>query len=130
MYEFDFWRDIPIVLAAPAQTAFFLIYSLKLLGAGPWWYDFVGRALFLKSTTLMFLVDAVTCSFISHAVSVGFDIDINYSMKLYAGWDAATVTGYWLVGIAIYYQLFALIRQRRQSKRHKHVSTYPREMTK
>ena len=123
MYEFDFWRDIPVVLAAFAQTAFFVIYSFRLFGAGPWWLDFVGRSLFLKALTLMFLVDAVTCSFISRAVGAGFsNVSIVYTLKLYKGWDAATVTGYWFVCIAIYYQLFALIRQRRLSKRHKHAS--------
>jgi hypothetical protein len=120
MYEFDFWRDFPVLLAAPAQTIFILLYSLRIFGAGPWWEDFVGRALFLKSLTLLFLIDSVTCSFLAHAASVGFNVSISYDLQLYKGWSACTVTGYWLVAIAIYYQLYALIKQRFTSRKYDH----------
>ncbi len=108
--EFEFWRLFPLILAAPAQTAFVIIYASRRLGAGDWWADLVGRALFFKSATLATLVDIICCVFL-----------YNYLTGEYTGiqWEYAKspifgilVTGYWIVAAAVYYQLYALIKNR------------------
>lgn len=108
------WRDLPVVLAAPAQTLFVLLFTIRPLGAGRWWTDFVGRALALKSIALMLLLDAATLGTIAQAVSGAravWDADAHDAI------DGAIVDLYWLVAAAIYYQLAALIYQRRHHGR-------------
>ena len=108
--EFEFWRLLPLILAAPAQTAFVIIYASRRLGAGDWWGDLVGRALFLKSATLAVLVDIIVSSLLVNWAK-GKYIGINW----YYGegiFTATLITGYWLVAASIYYQLWALIKNR------------------
>lgn len=108
--EFEFWRLFPLMLAAPAQTAFVIIYASRRLGAGDWWSDLVGRALFLKSATLAALVDIICCVFIYNWISGKYDqILWHYASDPII---ALIVTGYWLVCAAVYYQLWALIKNR------------------
>lgn len=107
------WRDLPVILAAPAQTLFVLLYCLPPLGAGRWWRDFVGRALAFKSTALMLLIDAAVLTYLDayldgHQISWASDVH---------GIGLTVVICYWLVAAAIYYQLGALIRQRLHSHR-------------
>jgi hypothetical protein len=108
--EFDFWRLFPIVLAAPAQTAFVYIYASRRLGAGDWWGNTVGRALFLKSATLGALLDIITLVFAYNWLTGGYSgINWQYAHNFVFG---VLVTGYWLVCAAVYYQLWALIKNR------------------
>lgn len=108
--EFEFWRLLPLILIAPAQTAFVIIYASRRLGAGDWWAESVGRALFFKSATLAALVNIIVCV-----------LALNWYNGLYTGinWTYAEspifgvlVTGYWLIAWAVYYQLWALIKNR------------------
>lgn len=85
----DQWRHLSWLVGAPAQTLFVILY-----GIAPWWRDFVGRALFFKSLTLMVLLDTVVLSIICNIP------------------DGVIVGLYWLVVAGILYQLGALIRQR------------------
>jgi len=80
---------VAVVVMAIGQTAFVLLYGFK-----PWWRDYVGRALFVKSLTLMILVDAAVLSLL---VPVPM-------------WVAVGI--YWLVALGIWWQLGALLRQR------------------
>lgn len=102
------WRDLPIIVAAPAQTLFVLLYTLRPLGAGQWWGDFVGRALAFKSATLMLVIDFAVLGYLSswlEGAQVTWRSDAH-------GLDLAVVIGYWLVAAAIYYQLVALVYER------------------
>jgi len=107
------WRDLPVALAAIPQTMFVLLYALPALGAGQWWRDYIGRALFLKALTLGLLIDVATLGMVGRLLR---------HRPVVWGWPsesigAATTVGYWLVAAAIIYQLVALIRERRHSHR-------------
>lgn len=104
------WRDLPIILAAPAQTLFVLLYTIRPFGAGQWWADFVGRALAFKSATLMLVIDAAVLGYLSawlHGAHLTWSSDAQNRL------DLTVIIGYWLASVAIYYQLIALIWQRR-----------------
>lgn len=106
----DFWRELPLFISFPAQLAFVLIYALPVLGAGMWWRDFVGRALFVKSLALTFVL----------AVSVARNLleIINHPMISFSSpFDQAPIEmlvtiGFWMVMFAIVYQLMAIIKLR------------------
>jgi hypothetical protein len=106
------WRDLPIMLAAPAQTVFVLLYTLRPLGAGEWWCDFVGRALAFKSTALMLLIDAATLGYVAHWAR---GADLTWAADEH-GIDQVVMTLYWVVAAAIYYQLAALIHERSRNR--------------
>lgn len=108
--EFEFWRLLPLILIAPAQTAFVIIYASRRLGAGDWWAENVGRALFFKSATLAALVDII-CVFFAYNWYTGVytGVDWTYADNFVFG---MIVTGYWLVAAAVYYQLWALVKNR------------------
>lgn len=119
MYPLDFWTALPIFLAAPAQIAFMLIYSLPAFGAGEWWKSFIGRALFIKSGTITFLILVSVSSYIIHYYH-HFYTGVNYAFVPTYGLksNALITVGYWLVCLAIYYQIAALLRQRFISQRN------------
>lgn len=104
------WRDLPIILAAPAQTTFVLLYTLRRFGAGQWWRDFTGRALAFKSASLMLVIDAATLGYLSSYLK---GADVTWATDATTGLDLIVVVCYWLVAAAIYYQLLALIHERR-----------------
>lgn len=109
------WRDLPVIIAAPVQTVFVLLYTLRPLGAGRWWTDFVGRALAFKSFALMLLVDAATLGYVSvwmHGGRPSWSRDAR-------GIDLAVEVLYWVVAAAIAYQLLALIRERSRACRRR-----------
>lgn len=111
-----FWRDLPVAFAAIPQTLFLLLYSLPMFGAGPWWRDFTGRALFLKALTLALLLDTATLGYVAGLLA---------GAELVYGWpadnaiDAAIVVLYWLVAAAITYQFAALVRSRIHARRRR-----------
>lgn len=112
MIPFQFWTQIPIILAAPAQVLFVLLYSIRRFGAGEWWKDFVGRALFIKSASLAYLfvaADWTSASIYRRGGYSGISFDVHSYRQDYA-W--LIVIGYWLVTFAVYYQLISLIKQR------------------
>lgn len=112
MLPFQFWTNVPIILCAPAQLLFVLLYSLRAFGAGEWWKDFVGRALFIKSVALAYVFVASTWTITSVYLD-GLYSGISFDVTDYrAHWAWLIVIGYWLVLFAVYYQLFALIKQR------------------
>lgn len=113
MYPLDFWTALPIFLAAPAQVLFLIIYSVPYLGAGEWWKSFVGRALFIKTFTITFLILAAVISYLVHAhldyyTGINWDFTPTHGVKS----DRLVTIGYWFVCIAIYYQNVAIVRQR------------------
>lgn len=113
-----FWRDLPIFLAAPPQTAFIVVYW-RMWHRGRSWDDFVGRALFLKSFALMLLIDFAAAAIVFqvlHGNPWEFGLG-NYTTLSYA--DTAL---YWLVSGSIWYQLHALLRQRRYAQDRKLVT--------
>lgn len=109
------WRDLPVLLAAAPQTAFLLIYSLPSLGAGQWWRDFTGRALFLKALTLALLIDFAALGTVGQLLR---GQPIRYGWPEH-GINACVVIGYWLVMAAIVYQLVALLVVRRRARRRR-----------
>lgn len=116
---FEFWRYAPVILCAPAQTAFVLIYSIRGFGAGKWWRDYIGRALFIKSVTLDLLIVSATIAYAYNwangvYTSITFDTD-----RYWKDWESLVIIGYWLVLFGVYYQLYALIRQRLSSRMEK-----------
>ena len=116
-FDFEFWRFLPIILAAPAQTLFLLVYSLRALGAGDWWREEIGRAMFLTSFTLAMLIDAAVLGYVSKFIQEQYT-GIDYGLSVYVnGWDSAAVFGYWLVCLAVYHQLILLIRVRIKSRK-------------
>lgn len=87
-------KAISFVVGAVAQTAFVILY-----GMAPWWRDFVGRALFIKSLTLAVLIDtAVVDSFLPKGIGLTYFVVL-----------------YWLVVMGICWQFVALVRQRWES---------------
>ncbi len=105
----EIWRYLPIILTAPAQIVFVFVYASKRLGAGDWWRDIVGRALFLKSATLALLLGTAVISYANHWIEGRFTtVSWGAESKL----DVAVMITYWLVCLAIYYQLAVLIKKR------------------
>lgn len=90
-----FWQTAAIAVGGVAETMFVILY-----GIAPWWRDFVGRAMFAKSLTLMVLIDlAIVDALIVPLSALVFAIL------------------YWAVAVGIVWQLGALIRQRRHARR-------------
>lgn len=103
------WRDIPVTIAFVSQLLFLLIFSIPKLGAGQWWRDFVGRALFIKTLSLTFLLFIFTLGVIyraTHEVDTGW---IRYSTPL----DPLINIGCWGIALASVLQLFTLVWTRR-----------------
>lgn len=94
----DFWRQSAVLVAAVGQTLFIVIY-----GFVRWWKDYVGRALFFKSATLAIFLDTTSV----------------YILIKRAGYDTDLVVAvlYWLVAIACWVQLMALLRVKHESRR-------------
>lgn len=110
MFVFEIWVTLPLVLSAVPQSAFVLLYGLPCLGAGEWWRDPVGRALFFKSLTLAALLDTVAARIIYQAVEAE-DVVVVTAFPT-AGIDRFGALLYWGIFAAIVYQLVVLIRQR------------------
>jgi hypothetical protein len=94
LHNLDTWRSIFIVFTALGQTLFVLFYMTL-----PWWRTFLGRALFVKATTFGLLVDTAVA---------GIVLDWRYE-------DACIVFLYGLVGVGVWGQLIAFVRQAIQS---------------
>lgn len=90
--DLELWRTILIVFAAVGQTLFVSFY-LTL----PWWRTFLGRALFVKATSLVLLLDIAV---------VGRTIDWTHE-------DLTFVILYGLMGLGIWTQLVAFVKQGR-----------------
>lgn len=59
MSELEMWRRAIIVIAATGQTLFVLLYVTF-----PWYRTFLGKALFIKATTFMLLLNTAAAGFI------------------------------------------------------------------
>ena len=109
IYVFEVWVLAPLLIAAVPQSAFVLLYGVPLLGAGRWWRDEVGRALFFKSAT--FAAVMITLSVRTTHRLVTSDVDFDWSTpKEWQDWFGAVL--YWLVLFAICYQLWILVKSR------------------
>ena len=107
--DFEVWEDVPIIVSALGQTAFVLIYSIRGFGAGQWWRDFIGRALFLKSLALAMLLDLLVVRLI---VRMAHADEVVVRWGLGDSWDRLSVIFLWIVCVAILYQLAALLHER------------------
>jgi len=110
MFVFDLWLTLPLVLCALPQTAFVLLYGVPRLGAGEWWGDYVGRALFFKSATLAVLLDVLAARLAYLAVDAQ-DVTVK-AMPPAAAIDGVFSVLYWLIFASICYQLAALVHER------------------
>ena len=109
----DQWRQSAVLVAAVGQTLFIVIYGFMRA----WWHDYVGRALFFKSATLAVFLD--TASVYILLKRNGYDTDLVAIL-------------YWLVALACWVQLIALIRIRhdyrlRGKKRDERIQDLGRE---
>lgn len=115
--QFEFWRYTPLILSALGQTVFLLFYALPRLGAGPWWTDPVGRAIFIKSSTLDLLLITLLLSFISRWTNGEYS-NISFHVTKYEGnLEYLIILGYWAVTFGVFYQMAALLHQRRKANR-------------
>ena len=110
-----FWNILPVLLGVPAQLAFTILFSVRVFGAGEWWRDPVGRALFIKSLSV---------SLVAVMLLFEFFYRVDHGAQLSFGWKLSIVnimltSAYWTASIAIYYQLIVLIRIRKEEKRLK-----------
>lgn len=113
MYVFQIWVTLPFILAALPQTAFVVLYGLPALGAGEWWREPVGRALFFKSVTLAALLDTLAIRLTYHVVTAD-DVQWWFAPPTRAI-DRFGAILYWLIFAAVVYQLVVLVRQRVRS---------------
>lgn len=96
---------ILILIAAPAQTMFILIYGL----GSPWWRSLLGRALFTKALGLALLVD----------ISVLY----HFLGDEYVYRDVVRVTVFSLIAVGAWLQLMALIKEKYVARRDEHRSS-------
>lgn len=85
------WRSIALVSMALGQTIFAVLYV-----TWPWWKNFLGQALFFKAISFGVLLDALL---------VGRMYDWPYE-------DATFTVLYYVVAVAIWWQVFAFLRVR------------------
>lgn len=107
----EFWSLAPLLMAALPQTAFVLLYGVPWLGAGEWWSDRVGRALFLKAASLAVVLDLL----LAHVLSLGI-VGFSFAAPM-GGFTIAETVGYWTVFGAVVYQLAALVIERAHERR-------------
>lgn len=130
MIKIELWRVLPFVLGVLPQIAFVLLYSVPRFGAGQWWTDFTGRALFYKSTALAVLLSLSTVSLsllllsgVGH-LTWSFSYTSTYRALLPGRWgdiiqvvDFTAAIFYWVLFGTIVYQLAALLHVRRAARR-------------
>ena len=110
MFVFDVWLTLPLLLSALPQTAFVLIFACPWFGAGEWWRDRVGRALFFKSLTLAAVFDVLLAR-IAYLMAQAGNVTVKTSPPAAAiEWVFAAL--YWLIFAGVVYQLAALVRER------------------
>jgi len=85
----DFWRTAMLAGVALGQTLFVILYSTF-----PWYKTFLGRALYYKALTLALITDVFIASRI-------WD---------FGALDVVFVALYFLLGIGVWWQLFAFLR--------------------
>lgn len=94
------WWSLPLLLAALPQTLFVLQYGIPQLGAGQWWRDPIGRALFIKAA----------------ALAIVLDLFVLWVVFPESWISTAMLVGYWLVFLGVLYQFVALNRSRRHER--------------
>lgn len=110
MDAFEIWRFLPVILATPAQLAFLYIFVSKRAGGGNWWKDVVGRALFFNALGLaLLLVIACLVYFMKFYNNQYTGVDWYFAHTKHDGFINVS---YWVVAVAIYYQLYSLIKLR------------------
>lgn len=88
-----------IVIAAPAQTAFILLYGL----GSPWWRSLIGRALFTKALGLAAIVD----------LSLAYHwFGDNYFLR-----DPVRIGVFVVIAVGAWLQLTAFVKQRLERRR-------------
>lgn len=99
MSNIDVAAVVLVAIAAPAQTAFILVYGF----GSPWWRTLVGRALFTKALGLAMLVD----------IALAYQwLGDDYLLR-----DVVRVTVFGLIALGAWLQLVALLREKRRGRR-------------
>ena len=139
MLELETWRVLPITLSVPFQLAFVMLYSMPRFGAGEWWRDFTGRALFYKSAALLVLLVLSTISItllvLSGGATLVWDISSDSTYRqlpnpygiVLAVIDLIAAVFYWVLLFTIMYQLGALFHERRYVTRIRNMLTRKKE---
>lgn len=83
------WALVALAFAAVGQASFVVIYARR-----PWWRHFVGRALLLKSASLLLILW----------------LSLINSFVAYPGQEPIAAGVLWLTGLAIWYQVAAISR--------------------
>ena len=110
-----FWNILPILLGVPAQIVFTILFSVRMFGAGDWWRDPVGRALFIKSLSIALVAVMLLFEFF-YRVDHGAQLSFGWNLSIV---DIMLSSAYWTAAIAVYYQLIVLIKIRQEDKRLK-----------
>lgn len=99
----DDWAVLLVEVAAPAQTAFLLIYGSGIWSK--WWRSLIGRALFTKALALALLLDLTV-----FAELFGYD---------YPYHEQTTLMVVALIAVGSWLQLIALLVDLRAGSRHR-----------
>jgi hypothetical protein len=87
-----------VLVAAPAQTLFAIIYGLW----SPWWRSLIGRALFTKAIALALLID----------ISLLYQwLGDDYYLR-----DAVRICVFLLIAVGSWMQLVALLKEKYQGR--------------
>lgn len=95
MYDSEFWRRAALLFATVGQCLFITLYLFF-----PWWKTYLGRALFVKASTLGALLVTIT---------IGITVDWRYEEAMRAFLNVA-------VALAIWGQVIAFFRVRAQGR--------------
>lgn len=114
VYVFEVWVVLPLLLATLPQLTFVVLYGSPLFGAGEWWREDVGRALFFKSATFAAVLVAIAVRII-HRLATS-DVTVDWSAPSeWQDWLGSAL--YWLALAAICYQLWVLAKRRLRERR-------------
>lgn len=94
-WDIEVWRTVAIGAMAVGQTLFASLYLTF-----PWWRTFLGRSLFVKALVFALLLDVL---FFARMWDWGYELE-------------TLLTLYILLAVAIWGQLFAYVRVRRESQ--------------
>lgn len=106
-YPYAAFRGAGIITCFVGQTVFIAMYATV-----PWWRNYIGQALFLKSLSFWLLT-----------LAASFGVAFNYKYE-----DEVLIALYWVVAATAWYQAASITRQRREAFRQemgKHSSQIP-----
>ena len=115
---FDLWLYIGLAITLPSQILFILLYSIPKFGAGPWWKDIVGRALFYRSIASIFFIPAVLGLMAGNYVEGEYaTLILNPFHSEFSVWRVLSYMGVLLFIIASHSETYSLVRTRLNSRK-------------